>query len=932
MAGFDDPEMKKIFEALNKNIQQLSKSLSQSGSSGQAAKSSQIGALKDLTQTVKKSQKQAGEFNKAVKDVTKYAHDLSKVLKDQVKSAADFAAGLNSAGKSAKNLADSMEDTHRENESATAKIIRSYKKLETGTEAYNQYVKWLGHSTKSLNTSLLRQANVLDERTGKLKSDLKPEDFAKLHDSLVSTQATIKKSLGRFGLSTDDLSKSQEEISSILAAGGPAAEKLKRAMLRTAARLEASGISTGAGAAVQGGKVNQAAAGSVNYQQLAQTISGINVQATTATTAMGRLGSMGSTVTGKFALMATSLTAVGKALAGLKEPFNEIREFNTANIAGSFIDLKATSLQLGMGFKETLEFMTKTKELQVLAGSQENFRKQVDLISGDLKKFGYDATQASAIIANSAGTAKAAGIDLRSGDDFRKFVNDSTASFQKLSSITNISQEQFAQLNEQLLGSTNMQKTMLGMDKNRTREYANQLQAMRLQYTQMGLSAQQANEMLKMQEDQKRAKLSEKMKAVASVGMQASEAGLDAGEVQQLYMKQLAGTASNADKKRLAEMMATIQKSQSQQMAQLTEAGDTTGALILQERQGNIDAISDLATKAKDASLGIAAAEKANAQVTDAQLAQVSAMAKGSEAVAIFSDIVNKASTVLNDSFVKGAGGLLGGAGGMIADVASTAAGQMLGNRLGGGTGAGAPGGGAPGGGAPGGAGGGGGGRGRLFGRLLGAGSNLLSSGGGRALAATARNLPLIGSALTVGMAGMDTYEGFKAADKDLAEGKITQQQASAAKGKAAGTGVGTAGGVLAGAAAGAAIGSVVPIVGTLIGGAIGGMLGGWLGGKGGAVVGEALGNVAAPSATATPVTPAAKTVGTSKDTETTDIMSVSDKSAVEQLQIIAQNMANTVNLLQKLNENGVKIQTSGMSIGGAVLPTVNTALTSTKR
>lgn len=927
MAGFDDPEMKKLFDALNKNIQQLSKSLSQAGGSGQAAKSSQIGALKDLTQTVKKTQKQAGEFNKAVKDVTKYAQDLSKVLKDQAKSAADFAAGLNSAGKSAKNLADSMEDTQRENESATAKIIRSYKKLETGTEAYNQYVKWLGHSTKSLNASLLRQAGALDERTGKLRSDLKPDDFARLHDSLVDTQETIRKSLGRFGLSTEDLSKSQEEISAILAAGGPAAERMRRAMLRTAARLEASGINTGVGQAVAGGRVNQAAAGSVNYQQLAQTITGLNNQAATSSTALSRLGNMSSSTAGRFTFLASSLTVLQNAVKSLEAPFNELREFNTANIAGTFIDLKKTSAQLGMGFKETLEFMSKTKDLQVLAGSQENFRNRIDKITEDLKDFGYAPKDAAAVIANMSASAKAAGIDMRSGADFQNFIKDSTSSFQQLASITNTSQEQFAQLNEQLLGSTNMQKTMLGLDKNRTREYTNQLHAMRLQYTQMGMTAQQANEMLKMQEDQKRAKLSEKMKAVASIGMQASEAGLDAGEAQQLYMKQLAGTASNEEKKRLAEMMATIQKSQSARMAELTESGDTVGALVMAERQGNIDAISDLATKAKDASLAIAMGEKANTQVNDSQLKMAASAAKGSKAIAEFAHKVDQATAIMNDSFVKAGSGLLGGIGSMVANVATTAIGTMIGGGRLPGLGGGLPG--------------------------LGGPAAGLGGAASRMGSLAARALPMAGSAAAVAAAG---YAGYKTGEalneyalNPLAE-KITGVEGETV-GTALYTGVDKVMGWFGKSDADkmkkAEEEAAIKFAKDKL--AAGKMLhpsqAETLRSAGISVPASQISTPGAPPTTAkpadsadvkvtsaTPVTPTPKTVGSSDTAKPEDIMAVTDKSAVEQLLHIAQNMTNAVSLLRQMSENGVKILATGTTSVVTPIPTVNTVLTSTKR
>lgn len=95
------------------------------------------------------------------------------------------------------------------------------------------------------------------------------------------------------------------------------------------------------------------------------------------------------------------------------------------------------------------------------------------------------------------------------------------------------------------------------------------------------------------------------------------------------------------------------------------------------------------------------------------------------------------------------------------------------------------------------------------------------------------------GAALAVGMGAYEAYEGWSDADKQLASGEITKDQADVKKSAAVGKGTGGAGGALAGAAAGAAIGSVVPVVGTAIGGLVGGALGYWGGSKAGEAIGE---------------------------------------------------------------------------------------------
>lgn len=94
--------------------------------------------------------------------------------------------------------------------------------------------------------------------------------------------------------------------------------------------------------------------------------------------------------------------------------------------------------------------------------------------------------------------------------------------------------------------------------------------------------------------------------------------------------------------------------------------------------------------------------------------------------------------------------------------------------------------------------------------------------------------------------AAMTVYEGFQhasqgreRAEANLAEGKISEQEASRRKTQATAEGTGKSAGGLGGAALGAAIGTfILPGIGT----AVGGMIGAWLGSEAGEEIGGAIG------------------------------------------------------------------------------------------
>lgn len=105
------------------------------------------------------------------------------------------------------------------------------------------------------------------------------------------------------------------------------------------------------------------------------------------------------------------------------------------------------------------------------------------------------------------------------------------------------------------------------------------------------------------------------------------------------------------------------------------------------------------------------------------------------------------------------------------------------------------------------------------------------------------RGVPVIGTALGVGMSVMDGVSDYNAADEKLKAGEITQNQATTEKSEAVGKAAGGAGGAVAGALAGAAMGSVVPVIGTAIGGVLGAAVGYFAGSEGGKKLGTVVGD-----------------------------------------------------------------------------------------
>ena len=120
------------------------------------------------------------------------------------------------------------------------------------------------------------------------------------------------------------------------------------------------------------------------------------------------------------------------------------------------------------------------------------------------------------------------------------------------------------------------------------------------------------------------------------------------------------------------------------------------------------------------------------------------------------------------------------------------------------------------------------------------------ASTGSRATSALKGLGRLAPKAIPGAAAALSVYEGFQhasqgreRAEQDLAEGKISEQEAGRRKTQATAEGTGKSTGGIGGAAIGAAIGTMIlPGIGTVVGG----MLGAWLGSEAGEEIGGAIG------------------------------------------------------------------------------------------
>lgn len=788
----------------------------------------------------------------------------------------------------------------------TASLVSASNIFQQGSAEYDLYVSKLGKATEGLDKSILDAAGVWDETTKGIKENLNPDDFKGLRLKMGEAQTTITETfagLEKFGFKDAAGLQSVINSGSLKEGGGAAQDALTeelRALTKTLVEQKqgsALGITgTGENGAISDLDIEKFAA---NTLEAVKVLEDFNNRVGTSAKALDTVAVQANKLTGKaliqleakFGTLNASLGTLAKHIAtdaaiiasakkskdALVEGYKQLTDFNIAQVPASFKDVTLASFKMGMSFEDTVKFMQENKRTMAIYGA--SFGKLTGQMSGTFAKFGYSMKQAGEMVGPAIESGITAGIDVSNGDALNKFIDSSMESFKDISGVVDMTAKDYLKLNATLLDSQEIAGTMLGMDKQRSQAYAQDLIALRNHYIQTGLSAQQAQELVQTQKAQQREKVGSKYKD-AAMGMAQMQATGASSEDATRYFQLM--TNGNRSKEQDEELQGLAQKKVQAAESARQNAYDNNNAagtgvdVLLQATQsgGGAAKMDELALKqlqAKKAGTDLS-------QPSDTRAREAGEAATGKEGGAVLGNIVNSVSSLLSNTFsvaTIGAAASLGGLA-MQANMARTALGGKgifgmlggqggvmgkLGSILGGGAGG-------------------------IADDVAGKGGGLLKGLGGGLLKGAGGLLKGIGPGALLGMA-----TGFAGdALKDSGHEKL-------------GAGLGIAGD----AASGAMMGSMLGPVGTVLGGLAGGAYG--LYKNKDSLFGPSEVSPPPPSVNKSSDSGSINTTSTT-DTTNTDgtpkILSVSDVDAKTQLLSIAENMANAVGILQKISESGL--------------------------
>ncbi len=614
---------------------------------------------------------------------------------------------LNRYSQSIKNLTTVMGKNIRASSLLASATLKSHEHIEAGTNEYYEMIKELGEVSKPLNRGILKAAGAWDDATKSVKEGLPPETFANLRLMIGETQTILAETLGKLGPGFESfeqiLGKGEGAINELLKAENQttaAAKAFKDQMIKAGVALALQGHDVGVNLVntdknTGARSVNASAlehlssdAGSGDILKLIKKSASIQKDASAFNANADRVAGLASSAFGKTVLSARSdvkealsgkaglVNVLKKGASGLlaaaggaggakgvwgafKDIIGQLAEFNIQNVPKSFLATQVASVKLGMSFDDTVKFMQANKSAMAIYG--DDFDSEVSKQAATFRKFGFNMEQAAASFAPLREAAIAAGVVVRNGDKLNDFIDSSMKSFQKLAAITDVTAEQFFQLKGRLLSSSDMQNTLLGLDQAAAQAKAEEIIASHRAYVQQGLSLEQAEELVKLQQKQQRDTVLSRVKEGAKAMMFAAQAGLGTEDQMRVFQLSRKGRRSEAENAELQALLGQAGAASEQRQAAAYAQSESAGELqqTIFERLSPEGLVGEMIDKGKD----LAVKERAGAGITDAEAKKSEEAAKGSEAVAGISQTLNQVSSFLSNKF---GAALLGGTASMI--------------------------------------------------------------------------------------------------------------------------------------------------------------------------------------------------------------------------------------------------------------------------
>jgi hypothetical protein len=456
--------------------------------------------------------------------------------KDVKKTFTEFYVSVGKASKSFKDTAEAMTDLHEaahltseEHDKLTASILKSSNIIEL----YNDQTHKTIRSMRQFDEENRRTAANLDDVFSMLDKEINgsTKKYAELIKHIKDANGDYKKIRGTALTYMMAINDAKDSIKGFEKGLDSSLEEIQKAYDAAAKKQKAIQENT---------KRNYAAAQAAsNIQQ--------------------KFGVFGEAITGvasKAVIAGAILTELWK---GAKLAWDQLTILGKAGLASEFGNIWNSSFHLGVNF-EKMTAITKDSmaAMRLSKKNIDEFTKEVSANQNALTAFTYSTEDSAAGLMAMRSDLLDMGAAFDNTPTLNKAMASQTASFAKLNAMTGASMEEFIRLNKELGTSSSVQMMLLGLDKKARLQKIEDLKQAREYYATMGMSAQEAQEMVKRIQDIGKEKVVDRFEQAAQLRRSMTMLGIAGGaEAQQNLLSGKFRNDPEAAKKLQAAIQAT---------------------------------------------------------------------------------------------------------------------------------------------------------------------------------------------------------------------------------------------------------------------------------------------------------------------------------------------------------------------------------------
>lgn len=381
----------------------------------------------------------------------------------------------------------------------------------------------------------------------------------------------------------------------------------------------------------------------------------------------------------KFTLIASFL-ALGKAFSDFANTLTKLGSRGGATFFGTLL---TSSIKMGISYDALAEtFMESRREL-ALIGSK-NFESIINTATESLLKFGVAPDEAAKAIPSMTEAFVAIGGSVKDINQYNTSIKEQSQNFGLLSQITGLTAEALAKANSEFLQSSEIQADLLSVNKRERLTKAKEIEKGRDALVMMGLSINEANDIIKRSRALAREDIGSRFKKAARVMQLGAMTGLGSEGIEAARIMQKGLLATPEETVRLNEILGKLNMNTEQAMRQGIASQQLFGA-ISSEIQGELAGAAKIGI-ISEADRQINALDKQTNMIgrtnellikINSQLGALSSLPGISTGIAA---LVTIGGTMFAYSKIKGLGGignmlggLAGGVGGAIGKAAPTA-------------------------------------------------------------------------------------------------------------------------------------------------------------------------------------------------------------------------------------------------------------------